>query len=612
MLVGVNDDRQAGWYAVGGVIAAAGIASWSASWAKSPPSQVLQIIGYIVTVVGLLIIFFAMFHLGSGRRGLRKVRANKDLAMASRVQGNRLELLVTNTSRHWAKFKATVIGIEPKPTNLITHWTLAWSGSSDAVQDIGPNGDSWPIILGEAGLWRRDTDDELAGSIAFERFGASNIPFNYENTAESAKRIPVIVTVRVARIEPSSHIDRKFKITLEPISSTGKSLPRIVEVTDDEHLGRDRDSDRRLSIRLFQEALRHRVAAGIVLVCFGTLVGALGIWASDHSRGNGLAANSAGDSPAVTGDIALVRENGTPRLIFPLAAGGIGYCSRSDDRWSVPWSGVTIDSHWPGIQDATIFFSSFNGFEVLGSNGGTLTFGYRDNQFRWHVPKSVLDDSTGNAVDGVSGPPAFLQYLSNPSAQAKFLAMVPVDSGGLDIYERDGISQDWHMMGSLEQGLGRISYASAVYINGQGIRVVLRVGSQLYEMTRNDRGLPGQFQDGWSAAQKLTVSGIGQITTTEDPAFVYSNITGDSADDMLLLAVPVPHGLALLDTSPNMSGAWTSELLPIRQEPGAVALLRGYADGQPNVEIIYRQAETMYSIWKPDGKSWQGPTKIRC
>jgi hypothetical protein len=314
-----------------------------------------------------------------------------------------------------------------------------------------------------------------------------------------------------------------------------------------------------------------------------------------------------------SGDIAMVREDGTPRLIFPIASGGIGYCTRSDDDWSLPWSGHMFDTHWPGILHAAIFFSGFSGFEVLGVNNGILTFGYRDNIFHWHDPKPVLDDESDTPVQGVAGRPGFFQYWPDHSKDPQFLALVPVDSGGLDLYMRDGISQQWHMMGSIATRLGRISSASLTYLQGQEISVIVRVGSRLYELTRGSQGLPGQIAAGWSEPRELTIEGGGkQVNATGDPYLMYSDVIRDVDDNTFWLAVPVQHGLALLSTRNTVSSSWSLEAVPVRQQPDSVALLEGYTDGRPNVEVAYRQGAKLYSLWRPDGEAWRGPNEIRC
>jgi hypothetical protein len=313
-----------------------------------------------------------------------------------------------------------------------------------------------------------------------------------------------------------------------------------------------------------------------------------------------------------SGDIAMVREDGTPRLIFPIASGGIGYCTRSDDDWSRPWSGHVFDTDWPGISHAAIFFSGFSGFEVLGVNNGILTFGYRDNIFQWHAPKPVIDDDSGTPVQGVTGRPGFFQYWPDHSNDPQFLALVPVESGGLDLYMRDGISQQWHMMGNIATQLGQISSVSLAYLQGQEISVVVRVDSRLYYFTRGSQGLPGQVAVGWTEPRQLTINGGNQISAMGDPDLIYSDVIGDVADNIFWLAVPVQHGLALLSTKNTVSGSWSLETVPVGQQPDSVALLEGYTGGRPNVEVAYRQGAKLYSLWRPDGETWQGPNEIRC
>jgi hypothetical protein len=338
------------------------------------------------------------------------------------------------------------------------------------------------------------------------------------------------------------------------------------------------------------------VAAAVVLAIAGSLAGlyAAGTFSSDNVLARG--------------DIAIVREDGNPRLIFPLAAGGIAYCTRGDDLWSQPWPGIRRSPGWPGIARASIFFSTFHGFEVLGDNDGVLTFGYRDNAFRWHDPKPLLDDESSTPIQGVAGKPAFFEYQGEP----QFLALVPVDSGGLVLYRRVGISQDWHMMGRIDSDLGRITSVALTYLPSAGISVILRVGSRLYEQSRGTNGLPGRLASGWSSPQEVVISNGEQPQATGDPALIYSDVIGNVADNTFWLAVPTRHGLAMLSTRNAVSGQWSSEFPPLHQRPDSVALLEGYADGRPDLEVVYRRGSALYSLWQPDGGTWHGPTRIRC
>jgi hypothetical protein len=336
--------------------------------------------------------------------------------------------------------------------------------------------------------------------------------------------------------------------------------------------------------------------AAVTAVAVGTAVGL-------H-----LASANGDEAVMARGDIAMVREGAEPRLIFPLPAGGIGYCTRADDDWSRPWAGLKRDTSWPGVSAASIFFSSFSGFEVLGDNNGTLTFGYRDPAFHWHGPKSLIDDQSGEPITGVAGRPGFFEYQTDPG----FLALVPVDSGGLDLYRRVGISQRWQMMGSLDKSLGRISSVSLNYLPSIGISVILRIASRLYEQTRSSRGLPGGFATGWSQPRELTMTGSGPIEAAGDPALIYSDFIGNVADNTFWLAVPTRRGLALLSTRHAVSGSWSAEAAPLHQKPDSVALLEGYANGRPDVELAYRKASRLYSLWQPDGQAWHDPTLIRC
>jgi hypothetical protein len=142
---------------------------------------------------------------------------------------------------------------------------------------------------------------------------------------------------------------------------------------------------------------------------------------------------------AVAGDTTLVQqEDGQPAVIFPLPGGGIGYCTRPDNRWWLPWPVLTLDPQAPLIQQSTVFASGYSGFEILGSDSGTLTYAWRGNyldHFRWHGPGAVLIN--GEPLQNVRGRPGFLQYpIYIPARVPQFLAIVPLRNGGLGFYER--------------------------------------------------------------------------------------------------------------------------------------------------------------------------------
>lgn len=326
------------------------------------------------------------------------------------------------------------------------------------------------------------------------------------------------------------------------------------------------------------------------------------------------------DNPIMaSGNIALLREDGQPRLVFPIATGGIGYCTRTDDAdWSKPWSGPNSDPHWPGISNATMFSSGFHGFEVLGANNGVLTFGYRDNGLptgvkRWHDPVPALDDQTDTPIRGVSGRPGFFQYQLDTAIDPDFLALVPVNSGGLALYRRDGIGQLWHHMGDIATSSGRIDSVTLAYSPTDGLDAVLRQGSALYETTRGGGGgLPSEIVAGWSEPRPLSLSGGVQIAASGDPALIHVDIAGDAHYDTLLLAVPVERGLALLSRVGRASAVWDTEPLPGVEKPDAVALIDGYQDGGPNLDIVYRRGDALYSLWRAGRAPWQGPTRVHC
>jgi len=67
------------------------------------------------------------------------------------THGEVTELMVVNHGPYLAKFKCSVVHIEPQPAAQNAPWELRWSGSSSVTQEIGPRGGSWPVDFASGG-----------------------------------------------------------------------------------------------------------------------------------------------------------------------------------------------------------------------------------------------------------------------------------------------------------------------------------------------------------------------------------------------------------------------------------------------------------------------------
>lgn len=339
-------------------------------------------------------------------------------------------------------------------------------------------------------------------------------------------------------------------------------------------------------------------------VVMAVMVAASALCSADIPSGGTLAASR---------DVVLVRQdNRQPVLIFTLPGGGVGFCSRPDSRWWLPWPVLSLDSHAPVIRRSTIFASSYTGFEVLGTDSGTLTFawrGHNGNHFQWHAPVAVQVHR--DPVRHVQGKPGFLQYLVYTPTKTipQFLALVPQSNGGVGLYERrEPGPVDWrnHRFGVIARNLGPADSVTAVRTLNGGLVAVLRAGSRLYEVTHRRGNLPADFGSGWSHPTEIPAVGGATISAIGDP-----DLTLAARRTQLDLAVPVRDGLALLTQTANTSNAWIYQRLPIRRHVTSVSILSGEVNGRPNTEIVYRSGLQLFNIWKWDNGAWHQPVPVR-
>jgi WD40 repeat protein len=658
----VKADSQAGLYAAGGVIAGAGIAVWTVGLTKNPPSQDLQNLGYVVFGIGFAVILAAMIDPSSLARKWRQTSI-APITIEPRVQGNTMELLVGNAGSDWAKFKAYIIEVNPCPANRLTHWALRWSGSDDPVQEIGPSGDSWPLHLGEAGLWRRASDGELAGSIAIERFGSSNVPFNYEGRAECDQRSPVIVTVRITRITPPAHFDRKFKISLETVSPSGEALPRLVDVTDNAitavqnrpHRSAEKTTRRRklpkLGLRRFRlfQLLRQRgkrrldrlttlagISGAIVLVLAGIVVAALAA-SGGHSGGHGHDHNrhpttvsaraptpsgsptAAGPSPVGTlpapggggGVTVAFAKNGT--LLAVRSANGRTYLwtvSAPGQRWSQA-AGPFADPGSQGINGVAVS-SNGNLLATADGNGTTYLWTVRSA----HKPPIELLVRNDTAMDSVAFSPDG-QYLAiGDSGGSVFLLPVASPHSCCDtIYCCDLRDRDVTVVESLAFSANG-KYLAAGYSDGITYVFTLSDGKDTGYQIFPDPGSQGVNSVALSPDGKWLAAGdadgavyLWMISSNNHRDFLYSQSTDVegvtfSSDSMFFFAADGNGAIyvwAVSDYYRKGSGPITTprDILP------------GF-NGKERLSIAYRSNSTLLAVGDAAGgvefwpKKWLG------
>jgi hypothetical protein len=316
-------------------------------------------------------------------------------------------------------------------------------------------------------------------------------------------------------------------------------------------------------------------------------------------------------TPVVVGDLALFREDGAPTVVFQQYGGGIGYCSRTDDHWWTRWKGPTVAPSWPVMHDLSVFASVYDGLELLGRQGETLFFGYRDGRLRWYPPRRI--EIGGRGLLGVRGHAAFLQ--SRHGQVTQFFALVPEIGGGVGLYERadyEGYPFEWYRRGVIVPELGSVDSVAAVDAGQGNLQVIIRVGSRLFWTFREQGNLPEGFTLGWQPTREIRASGHGLPRITGDPALILSQPNRPSLPLRLQLAVPVADGLMLMTTSGPASSPWIVERLPVNQRVDSVSILEGYAQDRRNLLVIYRLRNTILYSWKSYGGLWQYPLPLRC
>ena len=325
---------------------------------------------------------------------------------------------------------------------------------------------------------------------------------------------------------------------------------------------------------------------------------------------------AAGGTVAATGDITLVEQhNGQPALVYALASGGMGYLTRRDDVWSQPWAAKFDAPDQPVIGQSTTFASGYDGLEVLGDEGGKLTFAWRANylkRFHWFGPVTVKVNN--QPVTGIRGRPGFLEYpavtprVSMPVQQ--FFAIVPQGTGGVGLYARDEPGPvDWAGYGVIGRQLGIVDSATAAVTGDGWIDAILRSGTRLYEISHAPGPLPkGRFGTGWSAPSEIRTAGNGAVSATGAPELI--NALAPTQTQMEL-AVPVHNGVELLTLQAGTRDRWKVARLPVRGQVSSVSVLSGEAGSRRNIDVAYRIGPFLFSTWRWASGQWSRPAIIR-
>jgi len=319
---------------------------------------------------------------------------------------------------------------------------------------------------------------------------------------------------------------------------------------------------------------------------------------------------SAYSTLAVTGNVTLVRQdkkqfNSTPALVFQLHDGQFGYFTRPDSRWWLPWSNIYVaPASWPGTGNSTVFASDYSGLEFLGTEFSALIFGYRDNQLRWHAPAPA--EINGYPVVGMQGRPGFLQY---PVATATgetpyFLAFIPRTQGGVGVYMRTE-QYPWYWNGPkivLGPNADAITSVAASELPDGSLFVIVRAGNHLYETMHSGKGLPWDLSADWTKLTEIRTPSGADINATGDPQLVTVSLPPYGLTE-LYSAVPVRNGAILLS---QVEGAttWSADKLPIDGAINSITLLAGSVSNRSNLDIIYRQGDSLLTLWKWYNGPW--------
>jgi hypothetical protein len=222
-------------FAAGRLVASA-VQPYPRRWRSTVSAYVIAAAGVAVpTVLGLvtgapllaLVVAFAVIALLLFVAGVgieRQLHGDSGIWLEPTMSGQWIQLGVWNGLSKTADFTGTVENIEPvPPRGRPPSWEVPWFvGSQSSTGSIAPH-DRRYLILGYGEIARRDSDGELAGCIALQSAGQSEVPFNYENTAEFLARKPITITVKVRRHDPPASAEGEFLIEFPSLD--GGRLP---------------------------------------------------------------------------------------------------------------------------------------------------------------------------------------------------------------------------------------------------------------------------------------------------------------------------------------------------------------------------------------------------
>jgi hypothetical protein len=318
-----------------------------------------------------------------------------------------------------------------------------------------------------------------------------------------------------------------------------------------------------------------------------------------------------------TGDLVLLREPEQLTVVVPLTGGGIASCSPQDERWSGEWSLLRIDRDWGELGRSSGLFSVYRTIQLLGQVGGGLVQGrYEDN--RWHGPYPVTLGNQNQLIVDARGRPAFFQHIA-PDGEPYYFTLAPDFEGGVRLYWR-WRHRDWMGRTDLIGGtLGEVEAVAAIEVPDEGIKAVVRVDDQLFQLARPPDTTPGpiqedQLEQGWTETGPiLATSGpfVRVLRVLGDPALVRTTVLGSGDQPEYALVVETTAGLSLATAADFHADRWAVERLPVTGPVSSVALADAMIDGRPSLVVAYRAGETVYGMYRSGGV-WRRPEPIRC
>ena len=316
-----------------------------------------------------------------------------------------------------------------------------------------------------------------------------------------------------------------------------------------------------------------------------------------------------------------VTDEGSSSIVYASSGGHVGFCSRPDTAVPNTWTRPNEEGGWPVRLDGfAVFHSTYNGLEVVAitRKRGQLYFGWLGGDNHWRRPEPVTT-ADGLPVLNVHGTPAFLEHVVSTDrvGDTQFLAFVPVDSGGVGIWERADyrgktVPGQWRKVGTIATSLPGISAVSAIEAEGQGLLLALRSNSTVYLMRQAVGQLPTSPAAGWS--RPIAASAKGQhFSTTGNPALSYTK--PPDGRRQVVLSVPTSTGVLLLSADPVRLGStdpWTAERVSSAQDVMSATASDSVREGAYYRTISYIVNGTIFSTSSTDGSAWTEAAPLRC